>query len=489
MWKRGSITVFVALMLTGFFSAVFAYLEIARVSGLRANSEVSTMQARDTVLASYCRPLWEQYHLLFWEVPDGDMDGLESLQCEAIEGNRADVSLHTDNFYVLPIHLREVSTTGYQLVTDDGGTAFRSQAAEMMKLTLAEDAVDNLLSWLAGEDTAEPEIDLESDALDALDTLETAAAEAAAGAVEGDAAADADVVVVPDIQIQENPLEWVRQVGENGVLSLIVPEESISDKAIDAEDCIANRTLAVGNTRADSDDALLENAWFYLYLDKYFTDFTESADDHALDYEVEYLIAGKDSDRANVKAVTRQLLLMREGANMLFLETNSEKRATASAVATVICAAALVPELEVVVEQGILAAWAYAESISDLRILMSGGKVRLVKTEDQWHTDITALSSTVLSSEGEQQTEGLAYSDYLMLLMQTTSNEKLTTRAMDVIEHNLDVRMDEMLCYAECAYTYESSSLFWNFVTLGNQSLGSYHFQDETTISFLKLSE
>ncbi len=493
--RRGSITVFLALMLTCFFSAIFAYLEIARVSGLKANSEVSTVQSTDTVLASYNRELWDKYHMMFWEAPDGDIPGfaaLESLQQSAVEGNRVTGILHSNNYYVLPVHLAEVTTTGYQLVTDDGGAAFRAQACEMMKLTMAEDAIDDLATWISGSDIEEEEIDLESDALDALDTLESAAAAAAEAEGESEGSENASAgsdAASSGIEIRENPLAWVRKVKNNGVLAFVTTEQDISEKAIDTKDCIANRSLSSGNTLVDADSGALDNIlWFYLYLDEYFSDFTESSGDGALDYEIEYMIGGKSSDKDNLKVVVRRLLLTREAANMLFLETNTVRREEAAAVALLLSSVVGLPILEPVVEQGVLAAWAYAESISDVRILLEGGKVKLVKTEDQWHTDIKSLAATVMSTEGKQQTEGLSYSNYLQLLMRTVSKDKLTQRAMDIIEKNLDVKMDQMLCYAECEYVYESSPLFWNFVTLGQNSLGIYRFKDEAVISFLKLS-
>ncbi len=494
--RRGSITVFLALMLTCFFSAVFAYLEVARVSGLKANSEVSTMQSKDTVLASYNRDLWEKYHLMFWEAPDGDIPGftaLESLQQSAVEGNRTGILLHMNNYYVLPVHLAEVTTTGYQMVTDDGGAAFRTQACEMMKLTMAENAIDDLATWISGSDVDEEETDLESEALDALDTLESAAAAAEEGESEGSGDAssgDGFDAASSGIKIRENPLEWVRKVKNNGILAFVTTEQNISDKAIDTKGCIANRSLSSGNTLVDADSGALDNIlWFYLYLGEYFSDFTESSGDGALDYEVEYMIGGKSSDKDNLKVVVRRLLLTREAANMLFLETNGVRRGEAASVALLLSSVVGLPILEPVVEQGVLAAWAYAESISDVRILLEGGKVKLVKTEDQWHTDITSIAASTMSTEGKQQTEGLSYSNYLQLLMRTVSKDKLTQRAMDMIEKNLDIKMDQMLCYAECEYVYESSPLFWNFVTLGQNSLGVYRFKDETAISFLKLSE
>ncbi len=496
MRKKGSITVFTALMLTCFFSAVFAYLEIARVSGLAANAKISTMQARDTVLASYHPGLWEKYHLMFWQAPDGDIpefNDLASLQQAAVEGNRADSRLHGNNFYVLPVHLAEVDTTAFQLVTDQGGSAFRSQAAEMMKLTMAEDAVDDLLTWMTGEDVEEEEVDLESEALGALESLESAAAASAAEASGGNPgqsdAPSGGGETLSGIEIQENPLEWVRKVKNNGILAFVTTEETISDKAVDTNDCIGNRSLSSGNVLAAGSENIIENAWFYLYLERYFSDFTSNTSDQALDYELEYMIAGKAGDKENLKTVVRRLLLVRESANMLFLETNAAKREEAAAVALLLSSMAGMPELEPLVLQGVLAAWAYAESISDVRILLEGGKVKLIKTEEQWHTDIKNLASTVMNTDGEIQKEGLSYTNYLQLLMRTVSEKNLTWRAMDMIEKNLDVKMDQMLCYAECSYVYESAPLFWNFVTLGTNSLGTYYFRDESTISFLNLSK
>lgn len=143
MRKTGSITVFLTLLLACFFSAVFAFLEAARVSGLKANAQVSTIQARDTVLASYNRELWENYHLLFW-LTDGDLpalDSLESLQQAAIDGNQRNTLWSGKNYYMLRVRLEAVETNAYELATDHGGAAFRRQAAERMKESVGEETL------------------------------------------------------------------------------------------------------------------------------------------------------------------------------------------------------------------------------------------------------------------------------------------------------------------------------------------------------------
>ncbi|MCD7981896.1 MAG: DUF5702 domain-containing protein [Clostridiales bacterium] len=511
MKKRGSITLFTALLLTCFFSAVFAFLEASRVSGLVQNSRVSTMQAADTVMASYQRQLWEAYHLLFWEAPEGDLPGLEGLkdlQVDAVEGNLTDSGLR-ENYYMLQVHLTEITTTSYQLATDDGGAAFREQSAEMMRLSLGEEAVDSMLSWITG-DVREEEEDLATEALDALETLESAqkAKEEASGAGESgseetdstgsntdsgnesgsgsgaDSGSDAGSESV-NVEITENPLEWVRKMQKSGILAFLMSSKSISQKTIDCSACIENRTLESGTLSVSYNSSNTEKLFFHLYLDRYFTDATETASDHVLDYELEYMIAGRADDQENLKVVARRLLLMREGMNLVYLETDAKKQQEAAAAALVLCSAVGLPELEPVVKQGVLAAWAYAESLSDVRILLEGGKVSLVKTADQWHTEIGSLSSGIYAVDGKEQTKGLSYANYLQILMWTTSDEKLAQRAMDMIEKNTDVRMDQMICRAECEYVYEASPLFWNLVTLGQHSFGTYCFRDQAGISFL----
>ncbi len=287
------------------------------------------------------------------------------------------------------------------------------------------------------------------------------------------------------VTLADNPLSWIKSIKKNGVLALVMAEEEVSSKAIQLDTCIEHRTLETGNLQVSTEWTSREKVLFYLYLDQYFLDASESEQDHGLDYELEYMIAGKSTDKENLKAVVKRLLLLREAANLAFLETNVEKQEEAEAVAVALAALVLQPELEPVLKQGILAAWAYAESISDVRILLEGGSVSLVKSQSQWHTDLFSLASSVYAVKGEEQTTGLSYTQYLLFLLWATEDETLADRAMDMVEKNTGVAMDRMLARGECSYLYEASSLFWNFVTLGDYTAGTYQFENQGGISFL----
>lgn len=507
---RGSITIFLALVLTCLFSAVFALLEAARVCGLKANAQMSTVQARDAVLASYDRALWQEYHLLFWQSPEGDLPelaALEQLQQETIEGNETEDLLLRKNYYMLQVHMTEAVSDAYQLATDDGGAAFREEAAEVMKSQIGEEALRSVLDVMNGwEEKDDNQDNLEDQAERALQELENAASADAGANSRGEdglgsakkegaeSAADTAGPGVqetspsgenPSVQMSENPLEWVKKIKKNGMLALILPEENISEKAIDLNTCIGKRELETGNMQPQEDGIDMEKLLFRLYLNKYFHAVSDPVEDHALDYELEYIIVGKDTDAANLKGVIRRLLLIREASNLAYLETDSSKQQEAAAIASALVLAVGHPELEPIVKQGILAAWAYAESISDIRILVEGGKVSLVKTQEQWHTDIKSLSTSTEEADASKQDRGFSYKNYLQLLMWTMRDQKLAQRAMDLIEKNTDTKMDQMIARAECSYTYEASRLFWNYVTLHQGTFQVYQFEDEGIISFV----
>ena len=200
--------------------------------------------------------------------------------------------------------------------------------------------------------------------------------------------------------------------------------------------------------------------------------------------QLEYLVAGKGSDRENLQSVINQLTLMREVVNFVYLQSDQEKQELALAVATVIGTATLSPEMIPALKQGILAAWAYAESLSDVRLLLDGQKVSLMKTQDQWHTDLLHLESSI--SGTEKQEEGLDYEQYLRILMWKTRETVLTQRAMDLIEAKEQIRMDEQITAFQGKINYTGEPLFSTFVTIGKGHPGTYVFQKEVQGDYLE---
>ena len=503
MRGKGSVTVFAALLTVIIASAIFALMEAARVHGIKANARMTTIQAADGILSSYNTELWEEYKLLFWEESSTDLSSLSQacqFQIDLTEGNYAESSLITENYYVLQVHLNEVEANSFRLATDDGGYSFKKQAADIMSVQAAAEAVDTIIEILSDYDgDSESEaLESEENAEDILEELKDAVSDAESSAQQeedsdqqGDSedSTDSEQSSSGDYSftLTDNPIQWMIDIQSKGIYAYLLTSEDLSDKAIDLSESIAQRDLNEGNWDDDDDDwSAAESVLLLAYLTDYFDNVTDEGGDRALDYEAEYIIAGKSSDKANLKAVVRRILLIREAADLAYIETDSGKCQEAYSAALSICALVGQPEFTEVVKQAILAAWAFAESLSDVKILLDGGNVPLVKTSDNWNTDLNSLMDDITSAKADKTQSGLDYENYLQILMGTVSEEKLSYRAMTIIESNTGVSMDCMVSDIDFTYSYSASVLFWDFVKIGTGSFSGYSFTDQHSLSYLK---
>ena len=179
-----------------------------------------------------------------------------------------------------------------------------------------------------------------------------------------------------------------------------------------------------------------------------------------LDYQMEYLLCGKTSDRENLKATARRLLLIREGVNPAFLMGDPVKRTQVQSLALAIASAFLVPPASAVIEAALLFCWSFGESILDLRELFHGGKVPLVKNSQNWQLSLESLSDLLsgLDSQRRSDENGLSYEEYLQILLLSESRNKKLKRGMDMIEESIRSRTgQEDFCLDHCVEAVEAS--------------------------------
>ena len=97
-----------------------------------------------------------------------------------------------------------------------------------------------------------------------------------------------------------------------------------------------------------------------------------------LNYQVEYILGGKNSDRENLKSVAAKLLLIRQGVNMAHLLADGGKRIQLETLSLAIASSFLVPPAAVIIEAALILCWAFAESVLDVRELFAGGRIPIV---------------------------------------------------------------------------------------------------------------
>ena len=175
----------------------------------------------------------------------------------------------------------------------------------------------------------------------------------------------------------------------------------------------------------------------------------------SLDYELEYILEGHASDRENLETVASKLLMVRFVPDYAYIQTDPEKKAEAEAAALTLCTVIGLPELTEGAAQGILLAWAYGEAIMDIRTLISGGKVPLVKNAEDWKLSLSGLmqlgsaGENVAADSGKDMESGLAYREYLRMLLFLKSQDEVGMRTLDMVEQNLKIRYGQTFFRAD----------------------------------------
>ena len=280
-------------------------------------------------------------------------------------------------------------------------------------------------------------------------------------------------------------LNKIYQILKEGAAGMVIDGE-ISDKTIDysdlADTCVSGSYGGDGISNIDIRQALVSEyiisryAGYTDYIEKngQQTGYIEKNDRSAgrlLDYEIEYILCGRQSDKDNLNEVLFKLVLIREGLNLSYLVTDVQKKNECFGLALQLLGYTGNMVLIKAAQYFIMSIWAYAESVMELRELYAGESIATVKNADNWITDInTVISSgaaglkTSLFSDknkaGEEtgSTAGynsLDYMDYmriLLLIKDRTARNAGIMSAMELVMIALgheDFRMKE--------YIYEAS--------------------------------
>lgn len=457
--------------------------------------------AMESVFSEYDRDLFEWYGIFLL---DGSY-GSGELQFSQINGRLLSASQqnlrpaipaqtwrNVQNYYQMDV--ADASVTGYLLATDNDGAPFRSMVAASMKARYPIELAQKLYDGLLSADQAMNEAETGQSAMDhAQDSIENAqeAQAQASEAADGTDEASAPVPAGPSV---ENPMDVVKAFKETDILTFVMPPGStVSSKTIDGSERLEHRTLLKGNEPWEETGGWYEDVLYQQFLQTEFACYGEEhSGEGALNYELEYIQAGKAGDRENLKAVVQQLLLLREGANFIYLQTDAVKKEEAYAVATALAASLGIAPATALIAQGILAAWAYAESVLDVRTLLAGGKIAWMKTAESWSSSLSGLGSLLSgSSRAQEQPGGESYRDYLQKLLYLRSERVLNYRAMDLMElrgrvnGRQNMRMDAMILALRADFSYEAEPLFSSMVTLQKLSADRWEFKDCESYSYL----
>ena len=294
----------------------------------------------------------------------------------------------------------------------------------------------------------------------------------------------------------EGILERIRGFMEEGLLGLVLPEGTEVSHGVlflaglpsaAAKDAAAFRDpdVGVGN--------LLDRLMVCEYGIRYFEPFDRESSQTS-SYELEYILCGERVERDNLAGTVMRLTALRSGLNLAHILADPAKRQEARTLAAAIVGGTGLLPLVSVMTFFVMSQWALGEAIADVRCLLSGGHVPLIKSASQWKLDLEGLLS--MGREGKisqdvSEAAGLDYRGYLRILLFAAYGEEEIYRMMDVMQMNIG-KGQPGFSLADCACSVDMEASVWGkhvFFSLGlwkNGSPGAYETAMEVSGTYME---
>ncbi len=435
--KKGYITVYFALIFMVLISFVLSVFEGLKIYSAKLKVECAFSVASSSVLGEYHKDLLEMFDLFYVDTSYQT----KQPNYHYIEAHLWDYLKENTDTEILSVELQ-----GITMATDNNGVAFRKQISDYMKDKVGISYIEKLTeTYQVVKETGYMEDGGEEILESKADEISEEIPDETWKAVE-----------------LYYPLEDMKQSKNSFVLSQVLTnDKEISTKQILPQNYISERECIVG-TGEDKELDFTDKVLFIQYVFEKFFSYSDNATENDLDYEVEYLIGGKNNDYDNLSVVVKKLLVLREIFNAAYLVTDTEKMSLIQdfslLVATLVCC----PEIEPVITASIVGVWSYQESIADVKTLLQEGKVPLTKSKDSWITDLDSVFTMNFSEKSPVESNpGMTYQDYLKLLMLFADNTQLTYRSMDLIEmHIRKIESNEAFRMDGCAEDFSVNIIF-----------------------------
>lgn len=413
MKQKGSMTAAMSILLLVLLSLITVSIQSSRTACARVQAVNSMDTGLYSLFSEYDRELLERYNLFFLDASYNT----GRIQIAQVLNHLEDYMKPVLDSGLTKCAVQICAADGFRAASDKNGAAVKQQIIRYMKENLGNAGIEALLKKTEEEkQVLEEQENIKNNGMEEINPEET--------------------TPMPEISETNNPLEIIKSFKENGFLSFVLPSGvNVSEKTIDLSAALSKRERQPGMgdfPELETEEGLADKIFIQEYAFEKFQSFTDGAET-PLAYEIEYLLGGKEGDRENLSSVVKKLLLLREISNLAFLYTNPQKRGELAACASALSFLLLIPEGMTFV-QGVLAAgWAYIEGIADVKALLSGGRVPLVKDSSSWKTQLSDLrADTGISTE-----KGADYEEYLRILLMSVPEQELVMRIMDVIEVNL----------------------------------------------------
>ncbi len=469
LYAQGSITVYCTLVLLLMLALIGSLLESAHQSGIRTRTEQAASVGLDSLLSMYDAGLYEQYGLLFLneDLLECSVDEQLYEYIDGVANPNDGMLIKTPQF--LSFSVESVDTNLYY-ANDDNGVFLEREVLELMKYQETANLVSSLSSYvqqITNADSAYSYVVEKNDEYENTDWADVAESEGDTGEEgteedsDGESSDDTSGITNEDVEksLDGSIITQVEELLTDSLLSLFVSDvdQLSTSSSTDTASFGSDHGIEIsGSVLNDTTSTVLYDEYLMQYMGSYINKSSSSG----LSYELEYIICGGDTDKENLLSLTTKLLLTRMGLNLVFLLANSSYSGQADALAATLVGWTGLAPLVTAVKLLILAAWAFCESVLDVRALLQGKKVAFYKSSQSWTTGLSDCVAKVTSgSIAKESDSGLGYDTYLRMYLLTQDMEEKLERTMTVIEWNMGSDR-EGFSFSDCIYAVELTAEF-----------------------------
>lgn len=429
--KKGYITVYFSIAVTICISLLIGLVYGARENAIRQKTKSAVDISLISSFGEYQKELWSMYDMIFVDSTYGyDVEPI--VLAEEHFENCLERNFDEEKFSLfggkdfLKLNCVNVETNRIRFFGDNDGQAVRDQAAKAIKYRYGVGYVEDLYEKVKEVEELTVTGDLDDSFERAKEALED----------------ETDIEISEWKNACDKAVFSKKEASRSLTIGAVFKDVShISSKVINREELFQYRGRNTGNLRNAEKETTENTLLFKEYVLEYFGNLLEKKPDSVCDYEVEYCIVGDSSDAKNLEGVLNRILLLREALNAASLAADTARMSEIEAASELISALLVNPESAPAINTIIFLLWIYAESIADLRGLVEGKRVPVIKTEDQWQTGMSAVFGSYIITENDDN--GLNYKDYLRLFLLTQEKEELTLRAADLMEINIRSKLED----------------------------------------------
>lgn len=482
MRVKGSITIFLSLALLFVIALIGSLLESARVTVAGEVALDNSYLAEQNILAEYQRELWNDYHVFFVDASllngeEGAIKLANSYMDKMMPGGKGDYLGTTASFTSLNFKENMTENDCYFFTKQAAAYMKYGAAAGVGKklinnanlIKTAEDGTDTLRKGLKIKVEAEKKLielerekkKLEEKANDikkgAENIKEIIGTEVQAqsksgllGIEEAERSESSNQIhtkmvekpkaMAKKIEVQDDTPKYTEKEVADAKKKYKESQKNLDDATgdgsargtlsffISGDKKISKRKIsstAWGEVQTEKEEKtdLVEKGLLILYAKAHFKNFLSKVkeDDkkEALRYGLEYLIAGKESDEANLSSVANRIFGLRTIVWYGYFLTRKDKMAEAEAIAAAIASVLALPAAIEIIKYGIVMGWSMDEARKEVKSLLKGDDIPLLPGK----------------SEGVK----LKYQSFLDSFLVIASG-KLPVRMVKLIEQNIKLR-------------------------------------------------